>query len=109
LRKIIAKNGLKYDEIRSDYIGYNSLHGPLADPTGAAELNEVVYRIVVRTREEKEAERLFRELVPLGLNGPPTATGNFQRAKPRELLTLWSTLLPREEILGGVKIEISEA
>jgi hypothetical protein len=108
LRKILAANGLKFEEIRSDFMGYNSLHGPLSSQEYAAELNEVVYRIAVRTGEEKEAERLFRELVPLALNGPPTATGNFQRTRPRELLALWSTLLPRHEIESQVKIELSE-
>ena len=108
LRKILTANKLKYSEIRSDFIGYNALHGPLASPEYVAELNEVVYRIAVRTTDEKEAERLFRELVPLGLNGPPTATGNFPRPRPRELLALWPTLLPRQEIEPFAKIEISE-
>jgi hypothetical protein len=109
LRRILLANGLNYEEIRSDFIGYNALHGSLSSEEGVEALNEVVYRIAVRAKEEKEAERIFRELVPLGLNGPPTATGNFLRARPRELLALWTTLLPRQEIEQGAKIEISES
>ena len=111
LRQRFAITGLKYDEIRTDFIGYNALHGPLAcsmpDPT---ELNEVVLRLAVRVQEEKEAEKVFRELVPLGLNGPPTASGvGGGRSRSRELLALWPSLISRQEVEPFVKIEIIES
>ncbi len=103
---------LKYDEIRTDFLGYNALHGPLASANPGfdpAELNEVVMRLAVHVPDEKEAEKVFRELVPLGLNGPPTASGVGGRSRPRELLALWPTLIPRSEVEPFVKIEITES
>src|SRR6202521_4460829 len=37
--------GLKAGETVVEYLGYNSIHGPLADPAHAGELNEVYLRI----------------------------------------------------------------
>jgi hypothetical protein len=112
LRKRFEAIGLKYSEIRTDYIGFNALHGPLAcdPPFDPADMNEVVLRVAVRVADSKEAEKVFRELVPLGLNGPPTASGvGGGRAKPRELLALWPALIPRSEVEPYVKIEIIES
>ncbi len=109
LRRRFEITGLKYSEIRTDFIGFNALHGPLAcSMPNPQELNEVVLRLAVRVGDEKEAEKVFRELVPLGLNGPPTASGVGGRSKPRELLALWPTLIPRAEVEPAVKIEIIE-
>ena len=37
----MAERGLKAEETVIEYQGYNSIHGPLADPTHVADLNEV--------------------------------------------------------------------
>ncbi len=106
LRMRLEKAGFKALEMRTDFIGYNGLHGPLAPRP--VEPNEIILRVAARTREQAEAEKLFRELVPLGLNGPPTASGVGSRPRPRELLTLWPTLIPRAEVEPYVKIEVTE-
>lgn len=106
LRKRLERAKLQSLEIRTDFIGYNALHGPLAPvPT---EPNEIVLRVAAHTRDQSEAEKIFRELVPLGLNGPPTASGVGARSRPRELLALWPTLIPRDEVEPYVKIEVTE-
>jgi Acyclic terpene utilisation family protein AtuA len=106
LRRRLAESGFKSDEIKTSLIGYNALHGAMAhqieDP------NEVVFRIAARVETQADADKLFRELVPLGLNGPPTASGAGGRPKPRELLALFPTLIPRHEVEPYVKIEIVE-
>ena len=106
LRKRLEKAKLQALELRTDFIGYNGLHGPLAPRP--AEPNEIILRVAAHTRDQAEAEKLFRELVPLGLNGPPTASGVGSRPRPRELLTLWPTLIARNEVEPYVKIEVVE-
>lgn len=99
--------GLQYEEILTEYIGYNSLSGPLAWGDGE-ELNEVGLRIAVRTKNKLDAARMPRLLPPLALNGPPTASGAGGMPRPRELIGLWSVLVPREEVEKQVKIDILE-
>ncbi len=106
LRQRLEKIGFAAEELRTDFIGYNALHGPLAPRP--VEPNEIVLRVAARTRDRDEAEKLFRELVPLGLNGPPTASGVGSRPRPRELLALWPTLVPRSLVEPQIKIELTQ-
>ncbi len=107
VRKQIERMGLAYDEIHTDFIGYNSLHGPLSKPP-MGEPNEIYLRIAVRARDRGEAAKLGRFFPPLALNGPPTMSGFTGITPPRELLGMWSCLVPREEIESKVEIQIEE-
>ncbi|BCJ86120.1 acyclic terpene utilization AtuA family protein [Effusibacillus dendaii] len=107
VRKQIDRMGLKYDEIRTDYMGYNSLHGPTVN-LPKEELNEVYLRVAVRTRTKEEAAKLGRLFPPLALNGPPTMSGFTGMMQPRELLGMWSCLIPRDLIESRVQVSISE-
>ncbi|MHB8156954.1 MAG: acyclic terpene utilization AtuA family protein, partial [Desulfocucumaceae bacterium] len=107
IRKQFAALGLGFDEILTEYIGYNSLSGPLAWGDGE-DLNEVGLRIAVRTRNKLEAARMPRLLPPLALNGPPTASGAGGMPRPRELMGVWSALVPRQEVEKQVKIDLRE-
>lgn len=107
IRKQFAALGLQFDEILTEYIGYNSLSGPLAHGDGSY-LNEVGLRIAVRTHSKQDAARMPRLLPPLALNGPPTASGAGGIPKPRELIGLWSALVPRHEVEKQVQIQLLE-
>jgi len=107
IRKQFASLGLTFDEMITEYIGYNSLSGPLAWGDGD-DLNEVGLRIAVRTRNKADAARMPRLLPPLALNGPPTASGAGGMPRPRELIGLWSALVPREEVEKQVRLDILE-
>lgn len=107
IRKQFTALGLHFEEILTEYIGYNSLSGPLAFGDGE-NLNEVGLRIAVRTRNKQDAARMPRLLPPLALNGPPTASGTGGMPRPRELIGLWSALVPREEVEKQVKVELME-
>ncbi|WP_219837239.1 acyclic terpene utilization AtuA family protein [Paenibacillus sp. R14(2021)] len=107
IRKQIERTGLMADEIRTDYIGYNSLHGPLAAPP-AEELNEVYVRIAVRTKSSAEAAKLGRLVPPLMLSGPPAMGAFLGMMKPRELLGMWSCLVPRGLIEVKVQVTVVE-
>jgi Protein of unknown function (DUF1446). len=97
IKKRLDRKGLKADEIRVDYLGVNALHGPLATEPGD-ELNEVVLRIVLRTSDKKEAQKLVPEIAPLQLNGPPGACFFGGRPKVSEIIALWPTLIPRDAV-----------
>ena len=96
---------LQFDEIHTEYLGVSACHGPIAPPN--PDPPEVQVRIGARGANRDAVERFTRELVPLVLNGPPTATG-FGEGKPavHEVVAYWSSLIPREEIT--TKIETLE-
>jgi hypothetical protein len=104
VRERLQQLGLQVDEIHSDIFGLNSCHGPAAPPV--ADLPEVQLRIAVRGENKKSIERFTREIAPLVLAGPPTATG-FGEGRPpvREVVAYWPALLPREAIETAVEIE----
>ena len=109
LQEQMGKIGLKPEETHIEYIGYNSIHGPLADPTYANELNEVYLRIAVRCRDRRDAEKLGRLLSPLGLSGPPFIGGASGITPPRGLLGIWPTLAPRAVIEEYIRVSVEES
>ena len=56
LRTRLADSGCTFEEIRTEYPGYDSCFGPRAVP--AAEMNEVVMRIGVRSRDISNCQDL---------------------------------------------------
>ncbi|MBI4902003.1 MAG: DUF1446 domain-containing protein [Acidobacteria bacterium] len=103
VRERLAQLGLQFDEIHTEYLGVNACHGPAAPPV--ADVPEVQLRIGVRGSDRKAVDRFTRELVPLVLNGPPTATG-FGDGRPpvREVVAYWPALLARDEIRTRVEV-----
>src|SRR5713226_9511727 len=104
----IVETGLKAEETIIEYLGYNSIHGPLADPAHAAELNEVYVRIPVRCADKREAAKLGRLIPPLALSGPPFIGGAGGMMEPRGLLGIWPTLAPRSIIEEYVLVSVEE-
>jgi len=100
--------GLQAEETVIEYMGYNSIHGPLADPTHAGYLNEVYLRIAVRCTDKKEAAKLGRLFPPLALSGPPFIGGAGGMIEPRGLLGIWPTLAPRSIIEEYVRVSVEE-
>jgi hypothetical protein len=100
---------LKAEEVVIEYPGYNSIHGPLADPTYANELNEVYLRIAVRCADKREAAKIGRLFPPLALSGPPFIGGAGGMIEPRGLLGIWPTLAPRDIIEEYVRVSVEES
>ena len=100
LMKKMKRKNLKAEDIRIDYIGLNSLHLGVAnmDPSHVKDLNEVVLRVAIRTKDKHEAEKIIPEVAPLQLNGPPGASFFGGRAKVQEVIGLWPTLIPRDSV-----------
>ncbi|REE90666.1 uncharacterized protein DUF1446 [Paenibacillus taihuensis] len=107
IRKQIEALQLQYEEIRTDYIGLNSIHGVLAEEP-AEEPNEIYLRMAVRTTSRDDAAKLGRLVPPLMLSGPPAMGAFLGVMKPRELLGMWSCLVPREIIERGIRVTVQE-
>ncbi|HEX9656963.1 MAG TPA: acyclic terpene utilization AtuA family protein [Bacteroidota bacterium] len=104
LRTRLADLGLQFDEIRSEFLGYNSSHGSIAPPI--AEPNEVVLRIGVRGSEYSSVQRFGMELAPLILTGPPAVTGFAGgRPKPSEVIAYWPALMKKSAVTPQVVVE----
>jgi hypothetical protein len=104
LRTRLGDLGLKFDEIRTEYMGYDSCHGPLA--TQMSDVNEVVLRIGVRGHSHHSVERFGKELAPLILTGPPGVTGFAGgRPKPSEVVAYWPALIPKSAVEPEVIVE----
>ncbi len=106
LRARLADLGLGFEEIRTEFVGYNSCLGPVAsDPDS---VNEVVLRFGVRGKEYHAVERFGKELAPLILTGPPSVTGFAGgRPKPSEVIAYWPALIPKNDVTPSVVVEQS--
>jgi acyclic terpene utilization AtuA family protein len=108
IQQQMKRVGLKAEETLIEYMGYNSISGPLADPTHAKDLNEVYLRIAVRCADKREAAKLGRLVPPLGLSGPPFIGGAGGMIEPRGLLGIWPTLAPRAVIEEYIRVSVEE-
>ncbi len=105
VRERLTRLGLSFDAIESEFFGVNACHGPAAPPV--ADPPEVELRIGVRGQDRRAVERFTREVVPLVLSGPPTATGYGEgRPQVREVVAYWPALIPRSEV--GPRVEVVE-
>jgi hypothetical protein len=105
----LEMQGVKPEEIRIEYIGINSLMGAMApEPVDEEQINEVRLRMAIRTHNKQDCEVLAREFPPLLLSGPPTGSAVAGTPQPRELMGLWSTLIPRELVYRHVKVTVEE-
>jgi len=98
--------GLKADQLQFDFVGLNMLHGP-ASPTIdrklANELPEIGLRCAVRTKTVDEADKVRRAAANLWIMGPG-GTSFGTPFKPRPVISLWPTLIPRHYVHQSVLI-----
>jgi len=95
--------GFACDELRSDLIGIDALHGASLSNTGR-DPYEVRARVAARTRTLADAQRVGREVEALYTNGP--AGGGGAVTATREVLTMASTLVPRDLVHCRVDLEV---
>jgi hypothetical protein len=108
IRQQMLEIGLKAEETLVEFIGYDSILGPLADPAHARDLNEVYLRIAVRCPDKKEAAKLGRLFPPLALSGPPFIGGAGGMLEPRALLGIWPALAPRALVEEYIQVSVEE-
>lgn len=105
LRKRLENLNLQFDEIRTEFIGYNSCHGPLAKQLPEDDINEIMLRVAVRSHDYNSVERFGKEIAPLILTGPPSVTGFAGgRPKPSEVVAYWPALIPKKLVTPKVEI-----
>ncbi|MCK5033632.1 MAG: DUF1446 domain-containing protein [Calditrichia bacterium] len=103
IRKRLDRLGLQFDEIYTEFIGYNAGHGPLSPD--ACDQNEVILSIGARGKNKAALERFSREIIPLVLTGPPSVTGfGGGRPKVREIVAYWPALLKKGIIEPKVEV-----
>lgn len=103
VRARLAGLGLEFEEVHGEVLGAGACHGAAA--ATSRDPPEVVLRMGVRAADRLAVERFSREMIPLVLNGPPTATG-FGEGRPRvrQVVAHHASLLPREEIETSVEV-----
>jgi hypothetical protein len=105
LRKRLKNLNLTFDEIRTEFVGYNATHGPLSKKLDEDKINEIQLRIAVRSQDHYSVERFGKEIAPLILTGPPSVTGFAGgRPKPSEVVAYWPALIPKKLVKPKVKI-----
>ena len=103
LRKRLEQLGLIFDEIRTEFVGMNACHGPIAP---AIEPNEVMMRIGVRSHDYASVNRFGKEIAPLILTGPPSVTGFAGgRPKPSDVVAYFPALLKKDTVHHTVLVE----
>jgi Acyclic terpene utilisation family protein AtuA len=103
VRERLAALALSFEKIHTEFFGINACHAHLAPPL--AEPAEVQLKIGARDRDKAKLERFSREVIPLVLNGPPTATGYGEgRPSVREVVAYWPALIPRAAIRPTVEV-----
>ena len=104
LRARLADLHLEFEEIRTEFLGYNSSHGPIAPAVG--DPNEIVMRVGVRSGNREAVERFGKEIAPLILTGPPSVTGFAGgRPKPSEVISYWPSLIPKKAVQPNVVLK----
>ncbi|HUQ31219.1 MAG TPA: acyclic terpene utilization AtuA family protein [Pyrinomonadaceae bacterium] len=104
LRARLDRLGLTFDQILTEFVGANAVHGPLAGEP-SSDLAEVQLRIGVRGNDKKAIERFTKEIAPLILTGPPGVTG-FAGGRPKveEIVAYWPALIPKVEIKPRIQV-----
>ncbi|MFN2383202.1 MAG: acyclic terpene utilization AtuA family protein [Gemmatimonadota bacterium] len=109
LRARLDRLGLRFDEVRTEFVGWNACHGALAG-LPRDDQPEVELRVAVRSADRVAVERFSREVAPLILSGPPSVTG-FAGGRPQvqEVVAFWPALIAREEIEPYLAVDVVEA
>jgi hypothetical protein len=104
LRQRLQRLGLAFDEVLTEMVGVDAVHGRLAGAP-PSDIPEVQLRVGVRAKQRAPVERFSREIAPLILNGPPSVTG-FAGGRPKveEIVAYWPALIPKSEIAARVDI-----
>ncbi|MFO1322247.1 MAG: acyclic terpene utilization AtuA family protein [Burkholderiales bacterium] len=86
------------DEVRIDFLGMNAIHGAMS-PVPAAEPYEIAVRVAARTKTREEANKVGREVDGMAVSGVGhTGKRVPHQDRTREIIGVWSSLVPREKI-----------
>lgn len=109
IRTLLEEKRMPFDELYVEYPGLSSAHGalaPLPEATALNNLNEVWTRMVLRTPSKAAADGFGRLFPWIGLSGPAYTCGFTGLHNTSELLGIWPSLMPRQVVEAGVKVEL---
>jgi hypothetical protein len=99
--------GLQAEELRIDLLGVDSIHGPVGQEAGW-EPKEVAVRVAARTLTRAEAEKVGREVDGMAVSGVGmTGKRVPHQERTREVVGVWSTLVPRAAVKPVVRMSES--
>lgn len=105
LRARLKKAGCVYQEMRTEFLGYNSCHGALTN-TKESDVEEVVVKFAVRGQDKRSIVEFGKHIAPLILTGPPSVTGFAGgRPKPSDVVAYWPALLKKTAVTPRVIVE----
>lgn len=105
LRSRLKKAGCVYQEMRTEYLGYNSCHGALTS-TKESDVEEVVVKFAVRGQDKRSIVEFGKHIAPLILTGPPSVTGFAGgRPKPSDVVAYWPALLKKTAVTPRVIVD----
>jgi hypothetical protein len=94
--------GLKAEDVRIDFLGLNAIHGA-ATPADAPEPYEIAVRVAARTKTREEAVKVGREVDGMAVSGIAHTGKRVPHAdRTREVIGVWSSLVPREQVPASV-------
>ena len=95
--------GLKAEALRIDFLGLNAIHGA-ATPANAPEPYEIAVRVAARTATREEAVKVGREVDGMAVSGIAHTGKRVPHAdRTREVIGVWSALVPREQVPASVR------
>jgi len=98
---------LDAEDMRIDFLGMNAIHGE-ATPADAPEPYEIAVRVAARTRTREEAMKVGREVDGMAVSGVAhTGKRVPHQDRTREVIGVWSSLVPREKVPATVNYFIS--
>lgn len=105
-RKILTERfrivGLEAEDLRIDFLGLNAIHGA-ATPADAPEPYEIAVRVAARTRTREQANKVGREVDGMAVSGIGHTGKRVPHAdRIREVIGVWSSLVPREAVPASV-------
>jgi hypothetical protein len=93
---------LDAEDLRIDFLGINAIHGD-ATPDDAPEPYEIAVRVAARTRTREEAAKVGREVDGMAVSGiAHTGKRVPHQERTREIIGVWSSLVPRENVPATV-------
>jgi len=95
--------GLQAEQVRIDFLGVNAIHGA-ASPQDWPEPYEVAVRVAARTRTREEALKVGREVDGMAVSGiAHTGKRVPHQDRTREVIGVWSALVPREKVRPTIR------
>jgi len=93
---------LDAEEVRIDFLGLNAIHGAMT-PKDAPEPYEIAVRVAARTKTREEAIKVGREVDGMAVSGVGmTGKRVPHQDRTREIIGVWSSLVPRGKIVPSI-------